>query len=877
MSDPELTLEQRELAYYKRQVDTLAGESLRLEYTISGLRHELRQKREGFALLSQLQEAIGAHKQISSIFSIALPAIGATLGIDKAVVLTPTNREHRFHATQSIGIRQDALQKLDAVEFDVPPALASGMERLIVNKASPTTPFGEHIQSAFELPFFVCVPVLIDDRPIALLVAGRLRESKPLYPPLDQGDLDTFVAITGLISASIRNMRVGVLEEADRLKTQFFANISHEFRTPITLTLGPLEQLLNERYGEIGTEVRDQLRIMRRNQERLLVLVNQILDLAKLEAGEMRLRAAHTPEINRVVAEVAAQFETAAADRGVALRVSRSPIAAKADLYVDREKFERLLVNLVSNALKFTKKGHIEIATDLRDGAFLLTVSDTGIGIKEDQLPHIFDRFRQADGSESREYAGTGIGLSLVKEIAELHGGQVTVTSQHGEGTTFHVSLPLGRSHLDPASIVDPSEVSEPVTARIAMAVVDEGSSDRVGAAAANRDAEATFDATRPTLLYAEDNPDLRRHVKDLLRRSYNVFLAADGREALEKMRTYHPDLVLSDQMMPNMSGPELLRAIRDDPELRATPVIVLTARAGTEARIESLEAGADDYLTKPFNEGELLARVRNLLRSRAQERELAELNERLTARVEEQVAELVRGGELQRFVPRAVAERVLSGALGNAEQFERRKITVLSVAAVGLAELTEALEPEDLSATVNDLLRELTASAVKHGGTVDRLTTDGVIVLFGAPDDMPLADQAWAAAETAIEMRRGVSRLGAQWRRRGIAGTLRTRVGIDTGYCTVGVFGSEVLRSYTAVGTPVALAALLQEDAAPGSIVCGAPTYRLIEERVSGVSRGARELHGVARPVESFELTERVSIETAMLPRLRDFSFMPR
>jgi signal transduction histidine kinase/class 3 adenylate cyclase len=877
MSDPELTLEQRELAYYKRQVDTLAGESLRLEYTISGLRHDLRQKRQGFALLSQLQEAIGAHKQVSSIFSIALPAIGATLGIDKAIVLTPTNREHRFRATQSIGIRQDAAQKLEAVDFDVPPELATGMERLIVNKASLTTPFVEHIQSAFELPFFVCVPVLIDQRPIALLVAGRLRESKPLYPPLDQGDLDTFVAITGLISASIRNMQVGVLEEMDRLKTQFFANISHEFRTPITLTLGPLEQLLNERYGEIGDEVRDQLRIMRRNQERLLVLVNQILDLAKLEAGEMRLRAARTPEINRLVAAVAAQFEAAAADRGVALRLSRAPVAAGVDLYVDREKFERLLVNLLSNALKFTKQGHIEIATDVEADVFRLTVSDTGIGIKEDQLPHIFDRFRQADGSESREYAGTGIGLSLVKEIAGLHGGHVTANSRHGEGTTFQVTLPLGSAHLDAASIVEPSDASDPVVPRIAMAVVDEGASDREGAATANRDAEASFDASRPTLLYAEDNPDLRRHVKDLLRRSYNVFLASDGRDALEKIRAYHPDLVLSDQMMPNMSGPDLLRAMREDPDLRATPVIILTARAGTEARIESLEAGADDYLTKPFNEGELLARVRNLLRVRAQERELAQLNARLTARIEEQVAELVRGGELQRFVPRAVAERVLSGALGNAEQFERRKITVLSIAAVGLAELTESLEPEDLSATINDLFRELTASAVKHGGTVDRLTTEGVIVLFGAPDDMPLADQAWAAVQTAIEMRRGISHLGAQWRRRGIAGTLRTRVGMDTGYCTVGVFGSEVLRNYTAVGTPVALAALLQEDAAPGSIVCGATTFRLVEERVSAVPRGARELHGVARPVESFELTETVSVESATLPRLRDFSFIPR
>jgi signal transduction histidine kinase len=352
--------------------------------------------------------------------------------------LSPGRRENSFRPTQWIGFRQDAASAFQTLELELPAAIARGTERLIVNKATtPVTPLIEQIRSAFELPYFVSVPVVVDERPIALLLSGRLREAKPIYPPLDKGDLDTFLAIAGLISASIRNMRVGVLEEMDRLKTEFFANISHEFRTPITLTLGPLAALLNGRYGAVADDARDQLRVMQRNQERLLGLVNQILDLAKLEAGGMRLRAARVDDFNRFVRERAAQFRETAAQRGLEIRLELDPAVADAELYADRAQLDRLLVNLLSNALKFTRAGHIEVTTELRDDVVRLGVADTGIGIREDQLPHIFDRFRQADGSESREYAGTGIGLALVQEIARLHGGDVTVSSRHGEGTTF--------------------------------------------------------------------------------------------------------------------------------------------------------------------------------------------------------------------------------------------------------------------------------------------------------------------------------------------------------------------------------------------------------------------------------------------------------
>src|SRR6185295_12164476 len=218
-----------------------------------------------------------------------------------------------------------------------------------------------------------------------------------------------------------------------------------------------------------------------------------------------------------------------------------------------------------------------------------------------------------------------------------------------------------------------------------------------------------------------EDNPDLRRYVADLLVPNYNVFLAIDGQDGFEKARLYQPDLILSDEMMPRVSGRQLLAELRGDAELGTVPVVFLTARAAAESRIESLDAGADDYLAKPFHEGELLARVRALLRSRAQERELERLNRRLEAKVEEQVGELVRTGELRRFLPTALAEAVMQGQIGQPEQFERRRVTALFADMVGFTALSDRLEPEEVSAVVNDFLREMAAVAVAHGGTVDK------------------------------------------------------------------------------------------------------------------------------------------------------------
>ncbi|MBI4590349.1 MAG: response regulator [Candidatus Rokubacteria bacterium] len=840
---------QKELTYYKRGADELAGENLKLDMTIGGLKHELSQRRQGFALLSKLQQSIGAHKQISSIFEITIRAINSTVAMDRTVLLAPTNVEHCYTPSQWLGFHQEVADRFASLKLRFPPEFAQGTGLLLVTKNSEPTSLIEEIRAAFDLPYFLCLPVMVDSAPIGLLLSGRLKEAKPMYPPLDQGDVDTFQAIAGLISACVQNMRVAVLQETDRLKTEFFANISHEFRTPITLTVGPLEQILVGRYGALPDSIRAQLHVILRNQERLLGLINQILDVAKLEAGRMQLKASPVHDLNRFVEERVLPFRSIAEERGIELKLSLDSRVRGADLFVDREKFDKLLWNLLSNAVKFTKRGQIEVATEIQEHVFSLTVTDTGIGIKQDELPHIFERFRQADESASREYAGTGLGLALVKEVAALHGGQVTVHSQYGAGSSFRVSIPLGKAHLDPASVVEFAEEDlEALRGSPKVVIVDEGAAGEEGVDQHNQEAERTRDRARPTILYAEDNRDLRNHVRDLLAADYNVFLAVDGRDGFEKAKQYRPDLIISDQMMPQMGGRGLLRAIRADPELRATPVIFLTARAGTEARIESLEAGADDYLAKPFDGAELRARIRTLLRARAQERELAELNRTLEQRVQEQVAQLDRLGRLKRFFSPQLAELIVAGGAEDPLKSHRREVTVVFLDLRGFTAFAEISEPEEVMSVLREYHAGMGKLILAAEGTLERFTGDGMMIFFNDP--VPVPNPGERAVRMAVAMRDRVGGMAARWRKLGY--DLDFGVGIAQGYATIGAIGFEGRWDYGAIGTVTNLAARLCGEAKPGQILIPPRVLGAVEELVEVEPVGALALKGLHRPVDA-------------------------
>ncbi len=443
----------------------------------------------------------------------------------------------------------------------------------------------------------------------------------------------------GHVAASVSNARAyeeerrraEALADLDRAKTAFFSNVSHEFRTPLALMLGPVEELLQRGEGELAPHVHDELSLVSRNGGRLLRLVNTLLDFSRIEAG--RIQAAYqATDLAAFTAELASVFRSACERAGLRLTVSTPPLGAPA--YVDREMWEKIVLNLLSNAFKFTFEGGIAVSLREVNGWAELEVRDTGVGIPASEMPRLFERFHRIETARGRTHEGSGIGLALVQELARLHGGTVAAESEAGKGTTFVVRIPLGIDHL-PSSAVVHAE-GRAATGTAALPYIDEAlrwlpdqpSLSRAAASAeadeAERDEEARaatgeFAAQeRPRVLVVDDNHDMRHYIARLLSEGHVVRTAADGVAALELMREWRPDLVLSDVMMPRLDGMGLLRAIRREPGLSSIPVVLISARAGDESRVEGVEAGADDYLVKPFSARELRARVAaNLLMAR--------------------------------------------------------------------------------------------------------------------------------------------------------------------------------------------------------------------------------------------------------------------
>jgi adenylate cyclase len=371
---------------------------------------------------------------------------------------------------------------------------------------------------------------------------------------------------------------------------------------------------------------------------------------------------------------------------------------------------------------------------------------------------------------------------------------------------------------------------------------------------------------TRPAwILVVDDDAVSRTMLTRLLEQEgHRVDTAADGRQALERLHADPFDLALLDVLMPELDGYEVLAHMKDDEVLRHIPVLMITALDDVRSAVRCIEMGADDYLPKPFDPIVLQARIKaSLTKKRMHDLEsehldeMARLNRRLEARIEEQMAELVRTGELSRFLPQQVAEGLLGGQLEPDEAFERRKITALFADMVGFTDLSESLEPEELAPLLNEYLREMTALAVAHGGALDNFIGDGLMVVFGAPSSTEETVQALAAIRTALSMRAHARELAARVRERGLPAELNIRIGINTGYCTVGVFGSDVMRAYKAVGFAVNIASRLQSEADPGSILCGFRTYALIEARVRAVRLEPLVVKGATRPIEAWEILE--------------------
>ncbi|HEY9627829.1 MAG TPA: response regulator [Coleofasciculaceae cyanobacterium] len=475
--------------------------------------------------------------------------------------------------------------------------------------------------------------------------------------------------VAGQIAASIANAnayeeerkRAEALAELDRAKTLFFTNVSHEFRTPLTLMLSPLEELSLSLTGRLQPDEREQLDLMHRNGLRLQKLVNTLLDFSRIEAG--RIQAVYEPiDLATYTAELASAFRSLIEQAEMSLMVECPPLPE--EVYVDREMWEKIVLNLLSNAFKFTLSGSITVRLLWCKTHVDLVVEDTGVGIPSAALPHMFERFHRVENSEGRSFEGSGIGLSLVQELVKFHSGSIQVTSVLGEGSSFTVSIPTGTAHLPGdrlRSASDGSSASSTLTSTAIGVIpyVEEAQRwlpqvKHWQSGAEPRDAQLTpllnsvFSTAVPTarILLADDNADMRDYIQRLLSSVYQVEAVADGMDALQAVQQNPPDLVLTDVMMPRMDGFELLRQLRNDEQNQEIPIILLSARAGEESRIEGLAAGADDYLIKPFSARELMARVEATLK-------LAQL--RRTAREREQALQL----ETQRV--RANLERILS------------------------------------------------------------------------------------------------------------------------------------------------------------------------------------------------------------------------
>jgi signal transduction histidine kinase len=569
------------------------------------------------------------------------------------------------------------------------------------------------------------------------LVAGissRLEFDETYGNFLDLVSTQISVSIANAREYEEERKRVAALAEIDRAKTRFFSNVSHEFRTPLTLMLGPLQDLLSRSHTHLSPTAKEQLELATRNGARLLRLVNTLLDFSRIEAG--RVQAVYqATDLATFTTELASVFRSATDRAGIRLVVDCHATGKPA--YVDRDMWEKIVLNLISNAFKFTFEGEIKVKLQQVGDDVELRVHDTGVGIPAKEIPQLFDRFHRVENTRSRTHEGSGIGLALVNELVKLHSGSMQVESVLGQGSTFIVTLPLGRDHLASSQVRDDRSISS--TAAGATPFVEEAlrwlpESAQTEPPQAGLDFEFmavpassvshSSSAARPRVLVADDNADMRFYLTRLLAERYDVQAVPNGLAALKAIKEKQPDLVLSDVMMPELDGFGLLREVREKAETRTVPFILLSARAGEESRVEGLDTGADDYLVKPFSARELVARVQTHLQMSQVRKEaeatIRKLAETLESEVRERTKELEdRNSEVLR---QSETVRALSQNLMHVQDDERRHIArelhdsagqTLSVLGMQLAEIMR-LSRE------NSQLREQIAEAQK---TVEQLT----------------------------------------------------------------------------------------------------------------------------------------------------------
>ena len=542
-------------------------------------------------------------------------------------------------------------------------------------------------------------------RPAGVFIAG-LNPHRPV-----DAEFESFIALlVGQLEAGLANaqayvnerLRAEALAQIDRAKTAFFSNVSHEFRTPLTLMLGPIEDRVRDAAGDGSQEW---LAPVLRNGHRLQKLVNSLLEFSRIEAG--REQASFEPtDLAQFTGDLTSLFRASVEKAGLRLLIDTPPLPEP--VYVDRDKWEKIVLNLLSNAFKFTFEGEIAVTLAGAGDQVRLTVRDTGIGIPIAELPRIFERFHRVESAKGRTYEGTGIGLALTAELVRMHGGRVTVESIEGQGTTFTVVMPRGSAHL-PAERIQGGPLRAPAS-QSGHAFVNEAarwlpSEDHevmpgLAASEGPADGGRGTPAAGARVLVADDNADMRDYLRRLLGARWQVTLCSNGRDALESIAADPPDLLITDVMMPEIDGFGLLAAVRANERTRDLPVMMLSARAGEESRVEGLHAGADDYVVKPFSARELVARVETQL-LRGEMRTIEQ-------------AHRVRMAELFQQAPAAIA--ILSGPTHVFELANPIYLELIGGRSVVGKPIAEAL-PELKDQGIFELMTQVFSSGVAHEG----------------------------------------------------------------------------------------------------------------------------------------------------------------
>jgi len=703
------------------------------------------------------------------------------------------------------------------------------------------------------------------------VVSGLLESTFSIHvTPLPETVIDAFFVLNICIAFSIVFMSVQYyvtensrilrvirdqakkLMELDQIKNRFFANISHEFRTPLALTLGPLEDALNGEYGNLGDKLTHQLQVMLRNSRRLLRLINQLLDISKLESGEMQLKLSNH-DIRHYLKTVHQSFIPFAERKRISFEFDSKGGTLNAQY--DKEKMDKVINNLLSNAFKFTPQdGRIKLSVkDVNQDELdytEITVKDNGAGISIDNIGKVFDRFYQVDGSSTREHEGTGIGLSLVKELVELHHGTLELKSEPGFGSEFKVLLP----HVQNIKKIDTSIEKDPDyqgNTHVELASIDSAPDFIVSSQTQLLNQSNSF----PRVLVVDDNKDIRQYVSNCLLTSYQVFSACDGIQGLQQVKKHHPDLIISDIMMPGMDGYEFCRILKDNRDTQHIPLIFLTAKASNEMLIEGLNLGADDYLVKPFNSKELLARVKNLITLKQQEKALVELNSALEKKLKDQIEELIKTKRLSHYFSGNLLQRILSTEHTEEMITERRNITILFSDLCNFTEMTDRLEVEKATALLNEYLSEMAQIIEQHDATTIQIIGDGIMVFFGAPIAMESSEQAIKAIHLGIAMQKKVGQLSDALEKQGIDYVMRSRIGIHQDFVTVGNFGSRNLMEYTAVGRGVNLASRLESSCTPGNIKVSQTIYSLARDQFPFGPLQEEQFRGFNRIISVSEL----------------------